>query len=71
LDLDKAHKAMTEDSYLHFAFGASYDQFDATLQRLKQKGVIMDGELRDWGESVFLYLRDPDNHQLEIKFAGP
>ena len=47
LDLEKAHKTMTEDGYLHFAFGASYDQFDSTLQSLKQKDVIMDGEPRD------------------------
>jgi hypothetical protein len=25
LDLEKAHKTMTEDGYLHFAFGASCD----------------------------------------------
>ena len=69
LDLEKAHKTMTEDGYLHFAFGASYDQFDSTLQSLKQKGVIMDGESRDWGKSVSVYFRDPDDHQLEINFA--
>ena len=69
LDLEKAHKTMTEDGYLHFAFGASYDQFDATLQSLKQKGVIMDGEPRDWGNSVSVYFRDPDDHQLEINFS--
>jgi catechol 2,3-dioxygenase-like lactoylglutathione lyase family enzyme len=67
--LDKAHKTMTEDGYLHFAFGASYDQFDSTLQSLKQKGVIMDGESRDWGKSVSVYFRDPDDHQLEINFS--
>jgi len=69
LDLEKAHKTMTEDGYLHFAFGASYDQFDATLQSLKQKGVTMDGEPRDWGNSVSVYFRDPDDHQLEINFS--
>ena len=69
LDLEKAHKTMTEDGYLHFAFGASYDQFDSTLQSLKQKGVIMDVEPRDWGKSVSVYFRDPDDHQLEINFS--
>ena len=68
LDLEKAHKTITEDGYLHFAFGASYDQFDSTIQSLKQKGVIMDGEPRDWGKSVSVYFRDPDDHQLEINF---
>ena len=69
LNLEKAHKTMTEDGYLHFAFGASYDQFDVILQSLKQMGVIMDGEPRDWGKSVSVYFRDPDDHQLEINFS--
>ena len=68
LDLEKANKTITEDGYLHFAFGASYDQFDSTIEGLKQKGVIIDGEPRDWGQSVSIYFRDPDDHQLEINF---
>ena len=69
LDLERAHKTMTEEGYLHFAFGASYDQFDSTIQNLKHNGVIIDGEPRDWGKSVSVYFRDPDDHQLEINFA--
>ena len=69
LDLEKAHKTMTEEGYLHFAFAASYEQFDLTIQSLKQNGVVMDGEPRDWGKSVSIYFRDPDDHQLEINFA--
>ena len=69
LDLKKAHDTMTEEGYLHFAFGASYKQFDSILENLKQKRVIMDGEPRDWGKSVSVYFRDPDDHQLEINFV--
>ncbi len=69
LDLEKTHKTMTEEGYLHFAFGASYDQFDSTILSLKQKGVIMDGEPRDWDKSVSVYFRVPDDNQLEINFA--
>ena len=69
LDLKTTHKTMTDDGYLHFAFGSSYDQFDATMQALKKDGVIMDGEPRDWGKSVSVYFRDPDDHQLEINFS--
>lgn len=69
LDLKAAHKTMTDDGYLHFAFGTTYDQFDATLQALKESGVKTDGEPRDWGSSVSVYFRDPDDHQLEINFA--
>ena len=69
LDLKTAHKTMTDDGYLHFAFGSSYDQFDATMQALKEDGVITDGEPRDWGKSVSVYFRDPDDNQLEINFS--
>jgi len=69
INLEEAHKTMTEDGYLHFAFGACYDQFDWTLKRLKQKGVVIDGEPRDWGKSVSVYFCDPDDHQLEINFV--
>ena len=69
LDLKAAHKTMTDDGYLHFAVDAPYDRFDATLQFLKEAGVEMDGEPRDWGNSVSVYFRDPDGHQLEINFA--
>ena len=69
LDLKAAHKTMTDDGYLHFAFGSTYDQFDNTLQALKKSGVETDGEPRDWGKSISIYFRDPDDHQLEINFA--
>lgn len=69
LDLEAAHKTMTDDGYLHFAFDAPFDRFDVTLQALKEGGVNMDGEPRDWGESVSVYFRDPDGHQLEINFT--
>lgn len=69
LDLKAAHKTMTDDGYLHFAFGTTYDQFDSTLQALKESGIETDGEPRDWGSSVSVYFRDPDDHQLEINFA--
>lgn len=69
LDLKAAHKTMTDDGYLHFAFGTTYDKFDATLQSLKESGVETDGKPRDWGSSVSVYFRDPDDNQLEINFA--
>ncbi|MBT5470693.1 MAG: VOC family protein [Nitrospina sp.] len=69
LDLEAAHKTMTDDGYLHFAFGAPYNQFDQTLQALDASGVVVDGKPRDWGKSVSIYFRDPDGHQLEINFT--
>ena len=69
LDLQAAHKTMTDDGYLHFAFNAPYDRFNETLLRLKNDGVNVDGEPRDWGKSISIYFRDPDGHQLEINFT--
>jgi len=68
LDLTAAQKTMTEDGYLHFAFAAPYDRYDAILQALKESGVKMDGEPRDWGNGVSIYFPDPDGHQIEIHF---
>jgi catechol 2,3-dioxygenase-like lactoylglutathione lyase family enzyme len=68
LDLTAAQKTMTDDGYLHFAFGAPYDRYDSTLKVLKEAGVKMDGEPRDWGEGVSIYFPDPDGHQIEIHF---
>lgn len=68
LDLTAAQKTMTNDGYLHFAFTGSYDRYDATLQALKDKGVVLDGEPRDWGDGISIYFPDPDGHQIEIHF---
>jgi catechol 2,3-dioxygenase len=68
LDLTEAQKTMTDDGYLHFAFTGSYDRYEATLKALKEAGVVMDGEPRDWGDGVSIYFPDPDGHQIEIHF---
>ena len=69
LNLKAAHKTMTDDGYLHFAFNAPYDRFNETLLRLKNDGVNVDGEPRDWGKNISIYFRDPDSNQLEINFT--
>jgi glyoxylase I family protein len=68
LDLKAAHKTMTDEGYLHFAFGSTYNRFDETMQTLNESGTQTDGKPRDWGNSVSVYFRDPDDHQLEINF---
>ncbi len=66
LDIENAQKTMTDDGYLHFAFGADKDQSSAIIQNLKDNGVRFDGEPRNHpgGESVYFY--DPDGYVLEI-----
>ena len=41
-----------------------------STERLEHNGVIIDGEPRDWGKSVSVYFRDPDDHQLRNKFSA-
>ncbi len=66
LDFENAQKTMTDDGYLHFAFGADKDKSSAIIQHLKDNGVRFDGEPRNYpgGESVYFY--DPDGHVIEI-----
>jgi catechol 2,3-dioxygenase-like lactoylglutathione lyase family enzyme len=68
LDLKSAHKTMTDDGFLHFAFSSTYDRFAETIQSLNVREVKLEGEPRDWGSSVSIYFKDPDGYQLEINF---
>ena len=53
------------DNYGELYYGYQIYKY-IVLKSLKKKGVIIDGEPRDWVKSVSIYFRDPDNHQLEI-----
>lgn len=66
LKMEAAQKVMTEDGYLHFAFGATSDRFPGIVQTLKDHGVKLDGELRIRGGGYAVYFFDPDGHILEI-----
>ena len=66
LDFENAQKTMTDDGYLHFAFGADKDQFSTIVQTLKDHGVRFDGEPRNHGGGDSVYVYDPDGHVIEI-----
>ena len=66
LDFENAQKTMTDDGYLHFAFGADKDQFSTIVQTLKDNGVRFDGEPRNHGGGDSVYFYDPDGHIIEI-----
>ncbi len=69
LDLKVAHKTMTDDGYLHFAFGARPEQYEDIVQNLKGCNVEMDGEPRNHPGGKSIYFFDPDGHHLEIHFS--
>jgi len=62
LDIENAQKTMTDDGYLHFAFGADKDRIPAIAQTLKDNGVRFDGAPRN--HAVYFY--DPDGHIIEV-----
>ena len=62
LDLESAQKTMTDDGYLHFAFGADKDQVPVIAKTLKDSGVRFDGEPRN--NAIYFY--DPDGHVIEV-----
>ena len=62
LNIESAQKTMTDDGYLHFAFGVDKDQIPVIAQFLKDNGVRLDGEPRN--NKVYFY--DPDGHIIEV-----
>jgi len=66
LDFGLAQKTMTDDGYLHFAFGISKENFEEAVRFLKEKNVRLDGEPRDHGDGESVYFYDPDGHIIEI-----
>jgi catechol 2,3-dioxygenase-like lactoylglutathione lyase family enzyme len=70
LNLPAGQKIMTDDGFLHFAFGAHKDQMASTLEALKEHGVDLDGEPRNYESGTSIYFNDPDGHQLEIHFPS-
>jgi catechol 2,3-dioxygenase-like lactoylglutathione lyase family enzyme len=70
LNLPEGQKIMSEDGYLHFAFGAHKDQMASTIEALKGHGVELDGEPRNYESGTSIYFNDPDGHQLEIHFPN-
>ena len=69
LDFDSAQKVMTDDGYLHFAFGGKPEQYEEIVQNLKGNNVELDGEPRNHPVGKSIYFFDPDSHHLEIHFA--
>ncbi len=71
LDLDAGHEILTRDGYLHWAFEVRPEDFDATLEALKDKGVQFNGKVRQHGSGPSAYFYDPDGNYLEIHANKP
>lgn len=67
LEMDAAIDKLSEDGYLHLAFGTSAEEFDAVVARLKEQVPDVRGPVkRGQGQSV--YFNDPDGNHLEVHF---
>ena len=65
LDTQSSTNLMSEEGYLHFAFRADKDQFDAIVKELREKTDIDQGPVKR-GNGMSVYFNDPDGNHLEI-----
>jgi catechol 2,3-dioxygenase-like lactoylglutathione lyase family enzyme len=70
LDFASAQKVMTDDGFLHFAFGARPEQFEDIVQNFKDHNVELEGEPRNHPNGKSIYFYDPDGHYLEVHFSN-
>jgi catechol 2,3-dioxygenase-like lactoylglutathione lyase family enzyme len=69
LELDSAQKVMTDEGFLHFAFGARPEQYEDIVQNFKDHNIELDGEPRNHPGGTSIYFDDPDGHRLEVHFS--
>ena len=67
LEMDQHITQLSEEGYMHFAFGASKDQMDITLVDLKKENIEIEGPVSR-GNGTSIYFNDPDGNHLEIHF---
>jgi len=66
LDTRAALQKLSDTGYLHLAFKANRRQFDAIIQELADKNVVIDSGPVRRGDGESIYFNDPDFNHLEI-----
>jgi len=66
LETRKALEQLSEEGYLHLAFGTSPENFEKIVEELKSKNVNITGGPVKRGEGMSVYFNDPDFNHLEI-----
>ncbi|WFR63289.1 metallothiol transferase FosB [Paenibacillus amylolyticus] len=57
----------TERTYTHIAFTVTEEEFDASVQQLREAGAdILPGRPRDPRDALSVYFTDPDGHLFEL-----
>ncbi len=67
LDTGASVQKLSEEGYMHFAFGADKESFEGIVEELKAHKVSIDGPVKR-GDGVSIYFNDPDNNHLEIHY---
>ena len=65
LDTQSSIGLMSETGYMHFAFRAGKDQFDAIVQELRGKVDVVQGPVKR-GNGMSVYFNDLDGNHREI-----
>lgn len=66
LDTKASIDLLSETGYMHYAFGASREQFDSAVDELKKNNVTIDDGPVKRGDGESIYFNDPDENHLEI-----
>ena len=66
LETRKALEQLSEEGYLHLAFGTSPENFEKIVEELKSKNVNITGGPVKRREGMSVYFNDPDFNHLEI-----
>ncbi|UCD12727.1 MAG: VOC family protein [Nitrospinaceae bacterium] len=66
LDTRPALQHLSETGYLHLAFKADRKHFEAIVEELKRKNVVIDSGPVRRGDGESIYFNDPDFNHLEI-----
>ncbi len=67
LEMKSALEKLSDNGYMHFAFGTSRDEFGKIIDELKKKNVTIDSGPVVRGEGESIYFTDPDQNHLEIR----
>jgi len=71
IDLLPEKAEATRGGLDHFCLSIKCDDLGKVAGELRQRGVTVDGDVVDrrgaYGQGPSLYIRDPDNYQIELK----
>ena len=71
LEVKEAMNLLSEEGYLHLAFGAAPADFENIVKELQSKNIHIDNGPVKRGDGDSIYFNDPDDNHLEIHCDNP